>query len=122
MNIASEILEVEREISFDFTNSKGSKSTVKAFVAENSLTPKVFRALRKLEENKDVDGLTSALAEIYKRWDIDINGEDFPPTVENLEGLPFDFLTSMVEAVAEGWAGKSTTATKSLNGSAQTAK
>ena len=122
MNIATEILEVEREISFDFTNSKGSKSTAKAFVAENSLTPKVFRALRKLEENKDVDGLTSALAEIYKRWDIDINGEDFPPTVENLEGLPFDFLTSMVEAVAEGWSGKLETATKSLNGSAQTAK
>lgn len=42
-------------------------------------------------------GLAEALAELLGEWDIDWNGEEYPPTVYNLARLPKEFLMYLIE-------------------------
>jgi hypothetical protein len=63
-------------------------------------------------------GIAKSLASILTDWSIDMGGEPFPPTAENLERVPVDFLTRIIERLGESWSGNAPKPSKSRNGSA----
>jgi hypothetical protein len=58
----------------------------------------------------DADPIKKAIAmsEVITAWDIDMNGEPFPPNAENLSRTPNKFLDRMLDKIAESWQGNPT--------------
>ena len=85
-------------------------------VKEKSLTPRVLQSFQ--DVNKRPIELANGLALIVTDWSIYLETEgDFPPNVDNLASLPFDFLSFMVESISETWeGGKPQTASQSTSG------
>lgn len=122
MNIAS-ILDTTVEIAFDYTDKETEESaTITAVVQKECLTPGFGQMLLNLDNNKDYDGLANELAVVTRSWDIDYNGEPFPPIVENLRRVPIDFLVAFLQAITEQWAGKSKSPKPSDSGLARAAR
>jgi len=114
MNIA-EITESFVTLSSEY---KGHKYQVEVY--DNALSPQIMQCFQDVKE-KPIEFAT-ALSKIIKGWDIDMNGEPFPPNFENLSKCPADFLGHILELVSENWQGKSQTSEQSASGSAAKAK
>lgn len=69
----------------------------------NALTPRFLDQVSNIQA--DVKLLAKALASVLTAWDIDLDGEPFPPTEENLLDVPTPFLTAIIEKMSEAWAG-----------------
>lgn len=64
---------------------------------------------RFLQQVKDWDTepikKAQAMSEVFTDWDIDMNGEPYPPTMENLSRVPDKFLEYCLNLVVESWQG-----------------
>jgi hypothetical protein len=116
-NIAK-ALEATIDISFEYEAKNGDVTGISVKVLEESLTPKTFSDIRGFEKEQDAMKLAETLSNIVRGWDIEYNGEPFPPTFENLSRCPFSFLLALVNAIGETWAGKKPTPTASQDMSA----
>ncbi len=121
MNINT-FLEKTVAITFDFPNDLGEKEGIELTVKEHSLTPRILTTMQELAKNEDVTELPVVLAQIVTNWSIDADGEPFPPTLENLNKLPVNFLAAMAEAVAGVWAGNAPKPNPSANSLADSAQ
>lgn len=72
-------------------------------VKVNSMTPQFLQAYKDIDD-KPI-GLASALSGTITAWDIDLNGQPFPPTEGNLAACPAPFLFYLVGKVSEVWSG-----------------
>lgn len=69
----------------------------------NALTPRFLDQVSNIQT--DVKLLAKALASVVTEWDINLDGQPFPPTEENLLDVPTPFLTTMIEKMTEVWGG-----------------
>lgn len=99
-------------------------------VKEKSMTPAAVHSFLAIE--KDVYEMAKGLAAVLTNWSLwlgeppkdwedpepgELRFSDFPPTVENIASLPFDFLSEMIETISETWQGNGQTPTKSRSSS-----
>ena len=61
------------------------------------LTPSFIHVLSNLQQDANLKGLAEEMAKAIVSWDIDWNGEEFPPTFENLYNLDMDFVNALLE-------------------------
>lgn len=80
---------------------------------QHALTPRVLQQFREMEASPIQ--MANSLASILDGWTIDLDGEDFPPTAENLERVPIEFLIHIIEILGEKWNGKKQTPRQSQN-------
>lgn len=114
MNIGT-VIDKTVEIEFEY---KGE--LVKMEIVEEAMTPGFSQSLQDVDKNPIE--LASAFASVTKDWNIDYNGEPFPPNLENFKRLPMSFYEKAMEALGESFAGKQQTSSESVNGSAPPAK
>lgn len=86
---------------------------------KNVLTPKLLQAFTDVQSRPI--GQAEILADILTEWTIDMAGQPFPPTNENLSILPTEFLWQVFNKIAESWSGNDADKKKSANGSAASA-
>lgn len=63
-------------------------------MAFSTATSKAFR--NSIDES-DTDAIAEMLAKLIGEWNMDANGEPFPPTVENINACPADFIAQVAE-------------------------
>lgn len=63
----------------------------------NVITPRFLQRIN--DANERPIEFAAALAEIIPEWDLDMEGEPFPPTAENLAILPTDFLAHLFNLI-----------------------
>jgi hypothetical protein len=68
-------------------------------VRTNVLTPQLLQRIMDID-TRPME-LANALSELLVSWDIDLNGEPFPPTVGNLAKVPFGFLRTILDQIAD---------------------
>ena len=58
-------------------------------------------------DNWDTDhiGCCKAVASVVTNWDIEMDGQPFPPTVENLAQVPKKFIAHIVNTISKSWQG-----------------
>lgn len=83
----------------------------------NALTPTFVHEISLAQKEGDLK-LLSKVAEKIRKWNLDYNGEPFPPTPSNFETLPVHFVTHITEAIFEVWGGNVQKPTKLASGSA----
>jgi hypothetical protein len=89
-------------------------------VKEHSLTPAVMQSFQDMEK-RPIE-IAHGLAGIVTEWSIFVDEiGDFPPTAANLACVPVEFLSFLLESVAEVWQGNAQTPKKSSGSSALTA-
>ena len=119
----STLIDETVDVSFTFTHeSTGKIGEINARVKKEFLTPAYGQMLVDFESNSDFLSVARELSYVATDWDMDYNGEPFPPTFENLRRLPMNFLAAFIRAITEQWAGKQKMSKASGNGSAQAAK
>lgn len=87
---------------------------------KNVLTPLLLQTFSDVQTRPI--GQAEILASVITEWTIDMAGEPFPPTVENLSKVPTEFLWQVFNKIAESWSGNDADKKKSANGSAASAK
>lgn len=106
-------LDLEKVTTFD-DEWNGEKFSFTA--KTNALTPRVLDQFANIQTQPI--GLAKSLANILTDWTINMGGEAFPPTAENLERVPVEFLTRIIERLGESWSGNAPKPSKSQSGSA----
>lgn len=114
MNIAALVSDTT-----DITFSYRGEDITATFLTD-CLSPDFLQGLKDMEDTP-VE-IARVLGDALQSWNIDWDGESFPPTFENLRKLPFDFHTALANTIAETWTGKSQTPSESGNGLAVAAK
>lgn len=114
MNIAKQVEQTRR------FNGEWKDATFWFEARENCLTPSLMQDFKDFTDKPL--SMASGLAGVLTAWDIDWNGEPFPPTTENLAKLPIEFLTYVMERISESWSGNGQTPSASASGSAASAK
>ncbi len=94
--------------------------TVTFEAKSDALTPRLMQSFADLRE-KPIE-IANALGSVLVRRDIDLDGQPFPPTAENLAGIPVPFLTAIIEKLGESWSGNAQPLPRSQNGLAVAAK
>lgn len=126
MNFAkSKAKTLKKVFKYEFNSEDGSNAVenIEIEFYEKCLTPAFLDALTKYEEKRDSVSIAKHLAKNIVSWNLDWNGEPFPPTEENLsEVCDFDFLMQLVTAISETFAGKKPTQTESPSLSAVSAQ
>lgn len=90
---------------------------------ESCLTPAFFDAVARYEETHNSSEIAHQLSKNITKWDIDWEGEPFPPSYENLANVcTFNFNMDLVNKMAESVGGEKKKQTQSPNGSADLAK
>lgn len=84
-------------------------------MAFSTATSKAFR--NSIDES-DTDAIAEMLAKLIGEWNMDANGEPFPPTVENINACPADFIAQVAECAFKKLFPDPKKASDSLNGSA----
>ena len=115
MNIA-ETLEKTAPFSFEY---KGE--TVSGNIREEAVMSPDFIEGMGAFKDKPTE-MARVFSDVITDWDIDMNGEPYLPTFENLRRLPFPFFEAMIEEITESFLGKPQTSPASGNGSGRTAK
>lgn len=87
-------------IEFPFVNAEGVEETITADIFENALTPAVLTQFKTLADTQDTAVISMICAKIVKSWSLDWDGEEWPPTEENLSLCPVAFLIALMEAAA----------------------
>ena len=119
----SKLIDETVSVSFSYTHeSTGEVGEINALVKKASLTPSFGQMLVDFENSSDFISVARELSEIATEWDMDYNGEPFPPSFDNLRRLPMPFLAAFIRAITEQWSGKPKMSKVSGNGSAQAAK
>jgi len=96
----------------------GETVTFQAY--KNALTPQLSQQW--VDAARKPLGLAYFAASVVESWDVDMNGEPFPPTPDNFAIIPTKFIEKMLDMVAESWTGDSGEVNASDNGSEATAK
>lgn len=126
MNFAkSKAKTLKKTFEYKFLGEDGNEAVEKIEIEfyEKCLTPAFIDSLTQYEEKRDSVAIAKHLSKNIVGWNLDWNGEPFPPTVENLtEICDFDFLMQLVTAISETFSGKKQTATESPNISVVSAK
>lgn len=126
MNFAkSKSKTLKKSFDYKFTAPDGSEAfePIEIEFYEKCLTPAFIDSLTKYEERRDSVEIAKHLSKNIVSWNLDWDGEPFPPTIENLtEICDFDFLMQLVTAISETFSGKKPTATASPNISAVSEK
>jgi hypothetical protein len=81
-----------------------------------ALTPDVIQKFANMR-NKPSE-FAYAMADILTAWDVDWNGEPFPPVGANLLKTSQAFLEHILDLVAESWSGNAQRPSDSASGSA----
>lgn len=53
-------------------------------------------------DNQDLGALVKIMTEIIFDWDIENNGEPFPPTYENISSIPVEVLGILLSGIIDG--------------------
>lgn len=114
MNIQKTLATLDETVTVDGTWN-GETFTME--VRKNALTPKI--AQRFADVSTQPIQMAMAISDIVSSWTIDLDGEEFPTTVENLAILPIDFLNYVVETITEVLVGKSKKQEKLASASAR---
>jgi hypothetical protein len=69
------------------------------------ITPETLEEISDAAAKSQVDSLCRIVAQFTKSWDIEWNGEPFPPSFDNLRKLPLKFLAKCAEEVLGLWQG-----------------
>ena len=105
MNIAK-VNERIVSMPIEWENENGEMETVNVRVKLNKVTMAVLTKLQSVREN--IEAIAVVLAGIVDGWDLDFNGEEFPPTAENIaNSVPDAFVLKIVERMHELRMGKS---------------
>lgn len=90
---------------------------------EKCLTPAFMDSLSQFEQTRNASHIGQQLSEAITEWDLDWNGEPFPPSFENLTTkCDVDFVMELVNQMSESFSGNGQTPSVSQNGSAGLAK
>ena len=112
---------VKKTFDYKYTDAEGKEAVEKIEIEfyAKSLTPAFLDSLMQYEERKDSQAIASHLAKNLVGWNLDWNGEPFPPTAENLsEVCDFEFLMQIVTAMTETFSGNDQKPAKSQSLSA----
>jgi hypothetical protein len=74
---------------------KGNPFTLE--IRTNIITPRFMQQLADVTA-RPIE-MANMLADVLKSWDIDMEGEPFPPTAKNHSIVPIDFLTLVFELI-----------------------
>ena len=99
MNLAT-TLELDKVSRFE-SEYNGEKFWFEVY--EEMLTPAFLNDLKHWDD--EPLACAEALARAIPRWGIDMNGEPFPPTAENLAQVPKKFLNHLLTVIVESWQG-----------------
>jgi hypothetical protein len=110
-------LNLDETVTFD-DEYNGEKFSFTA--KKNVLTPDLLQKFQ--DVNKRPEAQAEMLAGILTGWTIDMHGELYPPTFENLNRIPTDFLWQIFNRIAETWSGNDADKKKSASGSAASGK
>ena len=93
-------LELDKVSRFD-SEYNGEKFTFSA--KSEMLTPAFLDNLK--EWDAKPLACAEALSGIITEWDIEMNGQPYPPTAENLAQVPKKFLNFLLSEIVESWQG-----------------
>ena len=87
----------------------------------HKLTPRFHQAI--IDAAAQPVKLSAELADVLTDWSVYLHESgDFPPTADNLAGIPEEFIYHVVDLIAQSWAGKKQQPSNSQSGSAAAAK
>lgn len=112
MNIAKAI-DREETLTFDWESEP-----VEIRFKPNTVTAELAVTLENLNT---VAELIERLAPIVSGWNLDWNGELFPPNAENMSKVPASFIREMFQRMAEVWSGNGQKPRKLASASAPSA-
>jgi hypothetical protein len=121
MNIAELQQLIPAEFEYEYLTPSGEQKTeiIKVGLKRVSFkigAQKIFsEAMAKL--NQDPMPLAELLAELVGEWSLDMNGEAFPPSLDNICAAPMDFVGSLAQCAMEKLFANPTKAADSPNGS-----
>lgn len=116
MNIAK-ALELEKTAQFT-SEWEGEEFTFTA--KAHKLTPKIMQQFAD-SADKPVE-FAAVAADVLTEWSLDWNGQPFPPTVENISQLPYEFINHILDKVGASWSGNESKPSASASGSAAAGK
>ena len=88
--------------SFEYTDAiTGNVETIELQLRRMSFSLAASKAFNEATEKNDVSGIAEILSGIVGEWNIDADGEPFPPTKETIEALPADFVMALATCVFE---------------------
>jgi hypothetical protein len=88
--------------SFEYTDPRtGVTETIELQLKRMSFGMMPSKELRQALDDEDTTAMAELLSGLIDSWDIDADGEPFPPTAENLKLAPADFTAALVECVLE---------------------
>ena len=89
--------------SFDYTYKDAADveqvETITLELKRMSFNTATSNAFRQAMENEDTASICEITSQLVGGWNIDMNGEPFPPTVENIGALPADFVGELAKCV-----------------------
>lgn len=85
------------------------------------LTPELLKDITEGAQASQVDVICKVVSQLTHSWDLHWNGEEFPPTFENLQQCPLKFLVACAEGILGLINGNPPKGAPSLNTSAQPA-
>src|SRR4051812_13921151 len=94
MNIAKTLKEDIRTVTGTYN---GESFTVDVNV--NTVTPRLMQ--RFADSRSTPIEMANGLADVIKGWDIDMDGNPFPPSAATLSILPMDFVTYLLDLVTD---------------------
>lgn len=88
------------DLSFDY---EGENIEIK--VKPNVMTPAFGKQLEQSDLTSSHESAVTLVKTAVVDWNLDWNGEPFPPTPENIANCPYGFLTKILTKLTEVWAG-----------------
>lgn len=107
---------IKKTFDYKYTDATGADAAEQIEIEfyAKSLTPAFLDALMQYEERKDSQAIAAHIAKNLVSWNLNWNGEPFPPTIENLtEVCDFEFLMQIVTTMTETFSGNAAKPTKS---------
>ncbi len=105
---------------FEYTDAlTGETDTIEVQFKRMSFGISASKAFRQAIDEQDSDAISEMLAQLLSSWNLDANGEAFPPTAENIRACPVEFISQLSEQVFKRLFPNPPSAEKSPDGSAQ---
>jgi hypothetical protein len=79
----------------------GDGDSVRISFDSNKVTPAWVRETERRVEDRDTLSLPKALAEVIVGWDVTQDGQEFPPTADNIAVLSFSAMSALFERMME---------------------
>ena len=99
MNIAKLTALIPESFEWTYTDAEGSEQTetIALQLKRMSFGLSASKTFRKALDEQDNAAIADMLAGLIAEWDLDLNGEPFPPTAENIVELPVEFVAALAE-------------------------